>query len=180
MHEDFKIQEADQYLRHLRDADTRLKFRFALSAFLSAARSALQYALKEARTKPGGQTWYDQQATTDPVVAFLKDKRDTNIHEQPAPINVNVSMIVSVALPTSATLSTVVTDSKTGEQRTIASEPSPRRPLLIDIDTPSPPTMTYVFRDWIGPEDVIALCTRYLGEIRRIVTDGQVHGFLTT
>jgi hypothetical protein len=140
----------------------------------------LQYALKEAEDKPGGKAWYDQQVTVDPVVAFLRDRRDTNIHEQPAPINTNVSMMFSAGLSMSATLSMVVTDGKTGEQRTIDWEPPPPRvPPLPAIDTPSTTTITYVFRDWTGPEDVIALCARYLGEIKRIVTDGQVRGFLT-
>jgi hypothetical protein len=117
MHEDFKIHEADHFLTQLREAGSRQTFRFELSAFLSAARSALQYALKEAKAKPGGKAWYGQQVAIDPVVAFLRDRRDTNIHEQPAPINTNVSMILSAGLSMSATISTVVTDGGLGDRR---------------------------------------------------------------
>ena len=62
MHERSKIEEARYFLRQLeatgRYAQGLRPFTFQLSAFLSAARSILQYALKEARTKRGGEDWY--------------------------------------------------------------------------------------------------------------------------
>jgi hypothetical protein len=53
-----------------------------LSAFLAASRSVLQYALKEAKAKPGGQQWYDQ-TMVNPLFTFFKDLRDDSIHEVP-------------------------------------------------------------------------------------------------
>src|SRR5436309_11754921 len=53
-----------------------------LSAFMSAARSVLRYALEEAKLKPGGQHWYDQ-AMAGPLLSFFKDKRDISIHKRP-------------------------------------------------------------------------------------------------
>ena len=180
MHEESKIQEAEHFLMRLREARDRQTVCFELSAFLSAARSALQYALKEAETKTGGQAWYDRQVGLDPVVGFLRDKRDANIHDQPAPMNTNIGIGLSAVVSTSATLSMVVIG-KTGERRTInCAPPPPRIPPLPATDIPPTVTYTYVFADWAGPEDVIALCTRYLAEVRRIVTDGQARGLLTS
>ena len=61
MHEDLKIAEAQHFLQELIRSARRdpAVSRYSVSAFLSAARSALQYALEEAKCKPGGQSWYD-------------------------------------------------------------------------------------------------------------------------
>src|SRR5271166_4284403 len=59
MHEYEKLEEARHFLERMRQAAEPKAFQYELSAFLSAARSALQYALKEATTKTGGQKWYD-------------------------------------------------------------------------------------------------------------------------
>jgi hypothetical protein len=67
--------------------------RHEVSAFLTAARTVLPYAHREAvgkparngkpaiAGKPGGQQWYDDAITRDPVIAFLSDHRNTDIHE---------------------------------------------------------------------------------------------------
>jgi hypothetical protein len=55
MYEQEKIEEAEYFLEGMRQATEARPFQFELSAFLSAARSALQYALKEAKGKCGSQ-----------------------------------------------------------------------------------------------------------------------------
>ena len=57
-------------------------FRLELSAFLGAARSVLQYACSEAKTKPGGQHWYDQRMRSD-LLSFFRDLRNNSVHEIP-------------------------------------------------------------------------------------------------
>ena len=57
-------------------------FTLELSAFMGAARSVLQYAVREAKLKPGGQQWYDQ-AMADPLLCFFRDLRNNSIHEVP-------------------------------------------------------------------------------------------------
>ena len=53
MHERYKLTEARYFLaRMLTEHDSRTIFLFEVSAFLAAARSVLQYALKEAQPKP--------------------------------------------------------------------------------------------------------------------------------
>jgi hypothetical protein len=52
----------------------------------------LQYAREEARLKSGGQAWYDKVIANDPVVKFLKDHRDINVHERPFPMRTNITL----------------------------------------------------------------------------------------
>jgi hypothetical protein len=103
VNEELKIEEAQHFLEQLvrsapRDPDTS---RHNVSAFLSAARAALQYAFEESKSKPDGRAWYDAAVSRDPAVKFLKT------------------------------------------------------------------------------EDAIALCRRYLDEVRRIVNEGRARGLLT-
>jgi len=69
VNEDHKIEEAQYFLTKLANPELELReFSFELSAFLTAARSALQYALEEARSKSGGQAWDDTQIGASPAV----------------------------------------------------------------------------------------------------------------
>ena len=94
MHEDLKIAEAQHFLQErIRSAPRdQAVTRYSVSAFLTAARSALQYALEEAQCKPGGQAWYYSSVKVDPVVKFLKDSRDINIHERPVPMRTHTTI----------------------------------------------------------------------------------------
>ena len=184
MHEDSKMQEAEYFLQRIaKAANDPNATRFELSAFLSAARSVLQYALEEAKGKQGGQTWYDNAVGVEPIVKFLKDRRDVNIHQQPVPMQTNTTIEVGAAvLRMSGTVSAVLINGATGlggEPIELDAALPPRIPPLPAIDEPPKTSYTYVFKDWGGPEGVIALCTRYLAEIRRIVAEGQARGFLT-
>src|SRR5437773_12276081 len=71
MFEQDKLDEAQYFLGHLRGLREPRHFQYELSAFLTAARTALQYALDEARTKPGGQHWYDTQVSAKAVIKFV-------------------------------------------------------------------------------------------------------------
>ena len=93
MNEESKIHDAEFFLVHITNAghDPNAT-RYYASALLSAARSALMYARREARGKKGGSKWYDVQVSVDPVVKFLTARRDINIHEQPLPMQINVTV----------------------------------------------------------------------------------------
>ncbi len=93
MYEESKLKEAWYfYSRMVSKTDNRDNLLFDLSAFLSAARSVLQYAFKEAQTKPGGRQWYDNHMTSSKVLAFFKDKRNINVHTQPVQVNQHTSI----------------------------------------------------------------------------------------
>ncbi len=64
MREASKLGEAEYFLSEMaRVYENHRLFQYNLSAFLSAARSVLQYACKEATSRPGGQAWYEKQVT---------------------------------------------------------------------------------------------------------------------
>ncbi len=95
MHEYEKLEEARHFLERMRQATEPKGFQYELSAFLSAARSALQYALEEAKSKTGGQKWYDDAVKSLPLVSFFKEKRDLSVHEAPVIPSFGVTIGVS-------------------------------------------------------------------------------------
>lgn len=111
MHEPEKLREAEffhtQMLAHRRDADV-IPFKYYVSAFLSAARSVLQYALDEAQGKPAGQKWYDTEVPKS-VVPFFKERRDVNVHKVPiipgVGYRVEVGDSLNSSVPVSSTIS---------------------------------------------------------------------------
>jgi len=74
MNEGQKTQEALYFhAQMLSNYEDRQNLVFNLSAFLSASRSAMQYALEEAKTKRGGQKWYDAYMVQSTVSAIFFD-----------------------------------------------------------------------------------------------------------
>jgi len=69
MHEQRKLAEATYfYGRMLDEQENRELFLFHLSAFLSAARSCLQYAREEVKVKGGAaKAWYDNFVNNHPI-----------------------------------------------------------------------------------------------------------------
>ena len=177
MYEESKLREARYfYSRMLSETDNRDNLLFDLSAFLSAARSVLQYALREAQTKPGGQQWYDNHVTSSKVLAFFKDKRDINVHTQPIQVSQHTSIQLTEVVPFSDSILIKKFDQNGQLIGEYSSEPElPTQPAEI------PPKITnrFTFPDWPGNEDVLQLCHLYLNELQRVVIDGQSKGFLT-
>ncbi len=177
MYEESKLREAEYfYSRMVSETDNRDNFLFDLSAFLSAARSVLQYALKEAQTKSGGRQWYDNHIRSSKVLAFFKDKRDINIHMQPIQVNQHTSIQWTEVIRFSESIHIKKFD-QTGrlidEYSSGPSEPPPAP------ETPPKVTHRFTFSDWSGTEEVLQLCKYYLKELRHVVEDGQNNGFLT-
>lgn len=177
MYEESKLKEAGYfYSRMVSETDNRDDLLFDLSAFLSAARSVLQYAFKEAQTKSGGQQWYDNHIISSKVPAFFKDKRDINVHTQPVQVNQHTSIQVTEVVSVSESIR-VETFSQTGQLISVhSSEPSEPPPVP---EIPPKVTHRFTFPDWSGTEDVLQLCHLYLNELQRVVEDGQNNGFLT-
>src|SRR5438552_4545066 len=125
MHEKAKVSEAEFFLTCLqRSASSGDKFHYFLSAFLSAARSALQYALEEARTK-GSQSWYESAMRTSPILRFFKDKRDINIHQRPVAVMQQTILTESVHVGISESLVIVMERADgTTETREISGSPT--------------------------------------------------------
>ena len=177
MHEQSKLNEAKYfYSRMLSETGNRENLLFDLSAFLSAARSVLQYALKEAQTKSGGQQWYNGQVTSSDVLKFFRTKRNVNVHTEPIQVSQHISIHLSDIVHFSESIhikNSDQTDKLIGEYSSEPSQPPPTPDI--------PPIVSYrfTFPDWNGREDVLQLCEMYLEELQRVVTDGQSKGFLT-
>lgn len=178
MHEKCKLEEARHFLRRMiAEAPDRKVFRFELSAFLGSARSVLQYALEEAKRKPGGQAWYEQQVNARPVLAFFKDKRDLNIHVQPIDVSKHVTLTCTETIRLSDSVELIVKDQSGKVKSEYKSPPPSPRP-----GEPIPAAKVvfdYRLPDWPGNEDVIALCEVYLNDLETIVDEGIFKGFLT-
>lgn len=151
-------------------------FTYNLSAFLTAARSVIQYALKESETKPNGKSWYDSAVQSRPVVKFFKDKRDINIHAEP----INPSAEINIGINDAITLSDEVFITLTDKDgNVVAEERVPRSQPTREIQSNEPVVnYRFIFRDWSGSEDVVALSRQYIKELNEIISDGVARGFI--
>jgi len=179
MHEQSKIREAKYFLNQMAAVvNDRDAFNFNLSAFLAAARSSLQYTLKEAKSKPGGQAWYDLQVGGKTTVRFLKDKRDISIHEVPVSPSAKIGVEITDTLHVSDSLSVTIyrKDGTIEEDRSLSSPP----PRSKAPETKTEMSYEYFFSDWTGSENVVELTRMYINEIEAIIRDGVANGFLTS
>jgi hypothetical protein len=188
MYESDKIKEARYFLTLVRAKQNEpVEFRYLLSAFLAAARSVMQYALKEADSTPksrppsAGKRWYDQQISSAgyATLAFLRDKRNDDIHVKP----VSPRQIVGIGLGDTLRLSEAFdVRAKLGDaeakpvETTKLTDNTPAYPN--DNDVPASVSYRYEFHGWTGPEDVLELCEDGYDQLLAFVKDGQRRGFL--
>jgi len=176
MHEQHKIDEARYFLGQLRAlVNERNAFNYNLSAFLAAARSALQYAHKEVQNDPNGRAWYDGQISGKPVVRFFRDKRDISIHANPIKPSAKISVSVTDRLVLSDSFSATI-HRKDGSTETVVSQPPPPTPPTPD-ENESTAEYEYVFQDWSGNEDVVTLCEQYMIEVEALVALKTGNGY---
>lgn len=170
MHEQEKLKET-RYFAHRMEAsaDDSEAFQYELSAFLSAARSVLQYALEEARQKPNGQRWYEAQVSGNAVLKFFKDKRNLNIHAEPVRPSKHIAINITehVSIPDSIRIKIQGEDGPT-EIR----EHKEERPISKPQESSVEVKIRYVFVDWGGPEDAIDLSRQYLAALENFVKNG--------
>lgn len=175
MHELDKVSEAGFFLNLMQErSNSAPDFQHCLSAFLSAARSALQYAFEEAKTK-GAQTWYEQAMNASPVLRFFKDKRDINIHVKPLVLMQHTTLTekVHVNISESLVLKMGHTDG-TAETREIRSA----APVVVQHSSSQVEVM-YLFDDWQGAEDALSLSRKYLAELKSLIEVGISAGHLS-
>lgn len=178
MHEKAKLGEAEHFLALMaQDRNDPAPFKYWLSAFLSAARSVLQYAREEARSRARGQAWYDRAVSTRDLVVFMKDQRDANIHVEPVALNNDVTIALSGIVAMAAALTAVLHRADGAVTATQAAESAPA-PLAM---TQPPVSAKYTFRfpRWPYPHDVLTLCTDYLDQLCQVVDDGIGSGFIS-
>jgi hypothetical protein len=171
MHEREKIAEAEHFLTRMESTrNTPATFRRELSAFLTAARSVLQYANREACRRPGGQAWYDNAVAGHTLIAFFREERDTNVHAEPVVPNNDAAVQIQAGLGLSATLGMGHTNphgegvqQRELDQRT-NSVPEANRAVEVEY--------IYYFPKARHLGDVLSACRNYLAELRAVVADG--------
>jgi hypothetical protein len=140
----------------------------------------LQYGLLEAQATPGGRAWYDAYVAAHPILAFFKDKRDISIHRAQVRPAAHVAVTVTDTVVLSDSLTIEVRDPKGNlvERRGDVASPSAASPPRERLGSAST-VYSYRFADWPGGNDVVALSTQYLAELRGFIADGQARGYLT-
>ena len=177
MHERDKLDEAKYFLSQVIDSrDNPTIFKFNLSAFLTAARSVLQYAHREA-SDGAAKAWYESSIAGDPLLQFFKDERDLNIHTTPADPSVSVDITSGDTMH--LTESTVVT--KYDEHRRLMesiSIPPDETPARHEGPRDSK-AYRYIFDDWGEQHEVVTLAEQYLRSLERLVADGVLKGHIS-
>ena len=79
------------------------EFKYYLSAFLSAARSVLQYSFTEAN-KQHKKGWYEGQVTGNKILKFFKCQRNINIHRHSVRKGMTADITESVQVSDSLTI----------------------------------------------------------------------------
>jgi hypothetical protein len=176
MHELEKFHEARHFLERMTEVrDQRDSFNHNLSAFLTAARTVLQYAYKEAEGK-NKLAWWEKE-TNDPVIRFFRDKRNASVHEIPVRPQAQISVGIFEQVTVSDSVSIVLQDKAGNIIQQTSSPPPAERPKADSI--PAVVSHTYVFDDWKGSEDVFELSQIYLDKLGRFVEEGRSLGILT-
>jgi len=179
MNEKEKLEEARYfYAEMVKHQEDRKVFNHNLSAFLSAARSVMQYARKEVWTKKnGGKKWYNDWMESSYVLKFFRDKRNVNIHDALIDPREHVKGHSTVVLHVSISSHGKVTDKngKVREEREIKEEPKPRKAPKSSTKS----EFMYEFNDWEGSEDLITVCKVYIRKLEKVVQDGISKGFIT-
>lgn len=192
MHEREKLKEAKYFYSRMKEEqeqEDRDSFKYNLSAFLSAARSVLMYARKEARTKRKGLKWYDDWINRSPILRFLGEKRHVDIHEEPIKPRADIEVTLTETVYVSESISIEHRD-KNGKLISQYSSEEPKlKPKKPNSSVES--KTTFRFNDWMkecqsknlkeftGNEDIMTLCERYIQELEKVVKDGVNKGFIT-
>jgi len=183
MNEKTKLEEAKYfYSKMLNEQGNRNAFIYNLSAFLSAARSVLQYALEEARVKKGGQKWYENLMAASQLLKFFKDERDVNIHTEPVLPKAHYTLYAEAGnyILMSGSVSMIVRDKEGNikQQTKVSANSSVEQEKPVQKPTSKPNEVGYFFDNWMGNEDVLTLSKKCLEEIERAINDGIIQGFI--
>jgi hypothetical protein len=170
---EIKMLEARYFFkRMIAKAQAPQNFHFELSAFLSAARTVVQYVYEEAKSKKA-LGWYEEAVKQYPQIRFFKDKRDLNIHAEPVAMDLTIDVFMSDTISINDSMSLVLREEDGMVEQ---SEQKVRRP---EAPIEKVPEILYrhVFSD-IPDQDVLDLSRKYLDELDQFVKAGIGRGVL--
>ena len=177
MNEKNKLREAKYFFKLMsRNKKNKEKFLYNVSAFLTAARSILQYSLEEAKNKINGQIWYDNYISRNIILQFFKEKRDVNIHEKPITTKLKAEVIMGGNLQPTGSLSAKIIK-RNGEIINLGELKKPKN-TAIDNKSITKVKYSYFFDNWSGNEDLSTLSKIYLKELNYFISDGIKKGFI--
>lgn len=167
--EDAKFREAVYFFGVMKiNINDRNAFVYNFSAFITAARSVVQYALEECKPNTASKQWYDNYVANTDMIRYFKDKRDVNIHEEPVVPNAAENYDATIALTVSGTASvSVVARDVAGNIVTKSTPASEAAEKAIASPTPMPATkegVRYFFPDRPN-DDLIVLAENYINEL---------------
>ena len=180
--EEQKFREAAYFFGMMKtNINDRTAFVYNFSAFITAARSVVQYAFEECKPTTAARTWYDSYVSRTDMIRYFKDKRDINIHEEPVVPNVAYSVAASVHLFVSGTCSVKVmahdSDGNLVEKTTPASEAAEK---AIASPTPEPisnESVRYFLSDR-KDDNLVVLGEKYINELIAFLKAGRTAGFV--
>lgn len=176
MHEDHKLAEARHFLDRMGSPEVhedREAFIYNLSAFLSAARSVLQYACSEAAAR-GRRGWYDCVVGRSQWCKHFKDMRNANIHERPAKPRAAHSIVISETIGLSDSFMAGGPEQPMAELGTmeVFAQPAPVSGGF---------THSTVYVTAIGGQErpLLDCCEAYVEELESIIEAGRREGVLS-
>ena len=154
-----KINEARYFIDRMKNNyDDLLLLEYNFSAFLSAARSVLQFIYEDVKNIPLKKGSYIDEVSKNKIIQFFKDKRDTNIHIMPTAID---SRSVTIFVGTQY----VILGEETDNNRNW---------------TPPKSESVNKIKNWEGTEqEIINACEVYIKEICDFVACGKSKGFVS-
>ena len=173
-----KLDEAKYFLQQMESASApHQRFKYNLSAFLSASRSVPQILLACYGAKSGFQAWYDKEMG-NPLLAFFRDRRNESVHEGPVPLDTE--------LETGNTVAEASLIEKVGDTYTVRASASGTSATEFDYIAMRLPWGTefgiYANFRWVfdgfpnnlpHKNDVLGLCGLLVDELENLVADAE-------
>jgi len=179
MKEQEKLGEAKYfYQQMLAEQSNQTHFKYNLSAFISAARSVLEYAAEEINSRRNRsareamKAWYREKVAKDGILYFIGGERIRNFHHFPVNPRVNITL-----QPDDCIFGSTVGHIHLNGQ-VQAGTPLPQAVVREKLKPP-PPLPKYKFIGWPGMEDVPTLCRKCLDELELFIKEGMPLGYIS-
>ena len=173
-----KYNEAEYFLGMMKQNDeNRQRFKYNLSAFLSATRSVTFVLQKEYSKNPKFKEWYSKKQKWmegDALFKFFVGKRNYVLKERLIDPQAEISITVDFAAAASISVEAEVRDAEGNLKDYEYSEPPAKPKPASKPNSREETKYKWFFKDWQETdEDVITLCERYLKELKIIVEEAE-------
>jgi hypothetical protein len=180
----YKLGEAEYFYGQMMmkyESNQNDEFLYCLSAFLSAARSIIQYTDNFAGNKRYRRHKYNKLVGKNKILSYFKEKRNINIHECPISYMTAIN-IKEICFHTTSSVSINVTvGDSNGKSLPLRSTTTSIVELENDVagetitleEKKQSKGFDYRFTDWSGEEDVIELSRKYLEQLSIFIVNAK-------